>query len=337
MIDINTVKKSNKKIKISMMVFMVAALAVLLLKNSLPASKKEPAAKETLTGTISVSGAFALYPLAIQWAEQFQRLHPDVRMNISAGGAGKGIADAAGGAVDIGMASRDLFPEEIAHGAVGIAVAKDAVVPTISEDNPWLKILLKKGIKKKALANLWISSGEKTWGPITGTGVHASIHVYTRSDASGAAETWAAFFGKKQEDLEGTGVFGDPGLEEAVKRDPLGIGYNNLAYVFDAKTRKPVQGIRILPVDFQGTPAGIYGNLNSMVSAVAAGKYPSPPTRNLFLVIKKGPQKRAAAEFIRWILSKGQTYVMTAGYVRLSKGEILEQRRRLKTNEENRK
>ena len=60
----------------------------------------------SLEGTVTLSGAFALYPLANKWAEEFQKIHPDVRFNISAGGAGKGVADALSQAVDIGMVSR---------------------------------------------------------------------------------------------------------------------------------------------------------------------------------------------------------------------------------------
>ena len=64
------------------------------------------------------------------------------------------------------------------------------------------------------------------------------IHVYTRSDACGGGEMWAKFFGKKQEDLLGSGVFGDPGLAQAVKKDPLGIGFNNIGYVYDSNNQK---------------------------------------------------------------------------------------------------
>ena len=59
-----------------------------------------------LNGTLTISGAWALYPMMIRWSEEFQRIHPEVRFDISAGGAGKGMADAIGGAVDIGMVSR---------------------------------------------------------------------------------------------------------------------------------------------------------------------------------------------------------------------------------------
>jgi phosphate transport system substrate-binding protein len=66
-----------------------------------------------MEGTISLSGAFALYPLANKWAEEFKKTYPDVRFNISAGGAGKGVADALGQAVDLGMVSREVKEEEI--------------------------------------------------------------------------------------------------------------------------------------------------------------------------------------------------------------------------------
>ena len=70
------------------------------------------------------------------------------------------------------------------------------------------------------------------------------ISVYTRSDSCGAAETWAQYLGKKnQEDLKGVGVYGDPGLAEAVRKDLLGIGYNNLGFAYDFKAGLPLEGL----------------------------------------------------------------------------------------------
>src|SRR5690554_3928505 len=65
-----------------------------------------------IKGNISLSGAFALYPLANIWAEEFRKIHPDAKFNISAGGAGKGMTDALSGAVDLGMFSREIKDEE---------------------------------------------------------------------------------------------------------------------------------------------------------------------------------------------------------------------------------
>ena len=68
---------------------------------------------QELEGQISISGAFALYPMAVKWAEEFKKLHPKVNIDISAGGAGKGITDVLANMIDIGMVSREVYAEEI--------------------------------------------------------------------------------------------------------------------------------------------------------------------------------------------------------------------------------
>ncbi len=57
-------------------------------------SKNPVITRENTKGTISLSGAWALYPMAVRWAEEFRKIYPDVRIDLSAGGAGKGITDA---------------------------------------------------------------------------------------------------------------------------------------------------------------------------------------------------------------------------------------------------
>jgi phosphate transport system substrate-binding protein len=284
--------------------------------------------QDKLSGQISISGAFALYPMTVKWSEEFRKIHPDVRIDISAGGAGKGIADALGGMVEIGMVSREIYPEEISKGAFPIAVTKDAVVAVISEANPILNEILGKGLKKDAGNNIWISGKYTTWTQAFGVKSSSPIHIYTRSDACGAAEMWAKYFGKKQEDLLGVGVFGDPGLAQAVKRDPLGIGFNNIGYAYDAKTKQQVKGLRVVPLDLNGNgkiddDESFYNSMNDLIAAIASGKYPSPPARELFFVCKGNPKNnKALFEFIKWVLSEGQKFVHEAGYIALPEAKI---------------
>ena len=207
--------------------------------------------KDNLKGEISLSGAFALYPMVVKWAEEFKKIHPNVRIDISGGGAGKGMTDALAKVVDLGMVSRDVHDVEFKKGAVAFAVVKDAVVPTVNAANPLIRDIKAKGLKRNVALSLW--SGKcKTWGNVLGTTSKVPVHVYTRSDACGAAETWAAWFGKRQEDLEGTAVFGDPGVASAVQKDKVGIGFNNIAYAYDQKTRRPYAGLAIIPLDVNG-------------------------------------------------------------------------------------
>jgi phosphate transport system substrate-binding protein len=238
--------------------------------------------------TIKVSGAWALYPMMVKWAEEYHNIYPNVRIDISAGGAGKGMADALGGLVNIGMVSREIFPEEIEQGAFWVSVCKDAVVPTVSENNPLLEELLTKGVTRRVFMDVWINGNITTWGAVVGAGSKDAVHVYTRSDACGAAKTWAQYLGYNQEDLQGVAVYGDPGLAEAVRSDPLGIGYNNINYAYDMETKETVEGIVVIPIDLNENgkvdeDEDFYGNKDEVVEAIATGAYPSPPARNLHL------------------------------------------------------
>jgi phosphate transport system substrate-binding protein len=279
-------------------------------------------------GQISISGAFALYPMVVKWADEYNKVNPGVRFDISAGGAGKGISDALSGMVDIGMVSREVYPEELKKGAFPIAVTKDAVVATISDQNPALKDILSTGLKKDAGNNIWITGRYTTWSQAFGIKSASPIHIYTRSDACGAAEMWAKFFGRKQEDLLGVGVFGDPGLAQAVKRDPLGIGFNNIGYAYDASTKKQLKGLRVVPLDLNNNgkidpDENFYDSMNDLIAAITSGEYPSPPARELYFVLNGSPGKnKVLVDFIKWVLTDGQKFVNEAGYITLTQERI---------------
>jgi phosphate transport system substrate-binding protein len=291
--------------------------------------------QDKLSGQISISGAFALYPMAVKWSEEFRKINPEVRIDISAGGAGKGIADALGGMVEIGMVSREIYPEELSKGAFPIAVTKDAVVAVISESNPELNQILSKGLKKDAGTNIWITGKFTSWKQAFDVKGASPIHIYTRSDACGAAEMWAKYFGKKQEDLLGVGVFGDPGLAQAVKKDPLGIGYNNIGYAYDAKTKQQIKGLRVVPIDLNSNgkideDENFYNSMNDLIAAIASGKYPSPPARELYFVCKGNPKNnKVLTAFIKWVLSDGQKYIYEAGYITLPKEKVQSELKKL--------
>jgi phosphate transport system substrate-binding protein len=285
--------------------------------------------------TITISGAFALYPLAIKWGKEYEKIHPNVRIDISAGGAGKGMADVLSGNVDLAMVSRDINEEEQKQGAWGIAVTKDAVIATMNSNNPNKASILSKGVKKATFADIWTTGKIKTWGPVAGNSSTDPIQVFTRSDAAGAPETWAKYLGKKQEDLLGVGVYGDPGLAEAVKKDAKAVGFNNIVYVYDPTTKKPHEGITVIPIDVNENDTldaneNFYGSLNELMAAIAKGLYPSPPARELFFVSKGKVTNQGVAEFLNWVLTEGQKEVEAAGYVKLSDSKIQDELNKLK-------
>jgi phosphate transport system substrate-binding protein len=287
-------------------------------KNSGSTTHKE------LKGTISISGAFALYPMVTKWAEEFRKIHPDVRIDISAGGAGKGMTDALSGIVDLGMFSREISDVEKAKGVWWISVTKDAVLPTINSNSPVIDQILNRGISKDEFIKLFITREIKTWAELLGKNTNNSnINIYTRSDACGAAQMWGSFLDKDQESLIGIGIYGDPGMADAVKSDINGIGYNNIIYIYDITTREKHPGLEVIPIDLNNNGKiddneRFYNLLDDIMDAIKNEKYPSPPARELYFVAKEKPDRAEVSEFLKWIITEGQEFVKEGGYVRLT-------------------
>lgn len=289
-----------------------------------PKTKESYDSKKGYTGSISISGAFALYPIVVLWSEDFKKTHPNVRFNISAGGAGKGIADVLSNMVEIGLVSRDLHPQEIAKGALPIHVAQDAVLGTINSNHPNIALIRKRGFTNDELRGIFVDRRYINWRDIDPLFVDEPIEVYTRSDAAGAAETWAKFLGESQEGLRGIGIFSDPSLAQLIKEKETAIGFNNINYVYDLKTKTTSSGITVVPIDKNANgkidaEEDFYMHLDTLTSAIRDKRYPSPPTRDLTFVIRSGQHSPLLKAFIEFVLnSENQGYLLENGYVPLS-------------------
>ena len=301
----------------------VILIASTLLAACSPANNESNTSTDELSDTISISGAFALYPMMTVWAEEFTKLHPNVQFDVQGGGAGKGMTDTITGAVDIGMISRDIKPEEESQGIFWVPVTKDAVFPIISAENPVANQILAKGITQETFNKIYITGEITTWGEVAGNpSITEEIHIFTRSDAAGAAEQWAKYAGgKAQEDLQGIGVNGEPSMVDTVIKDPLGVGYSNLNSIFNLSSGELIPSIIIPPLDInengQADADEVYKVKQDAFDAVANGKYPSPPARFENLATKGKPTSVTLA-FITWILTDGQQFLESAGYVPLT-------------------
>ncbi len=263
-----------------------------------------------LKGTVTLSGAWAIYPTAVAWGAAFQKANPGVKVEVSAGGAGKGAADAIAGLVDVGMVSREPDPAEIQRGIAPVLVLHDAVFAVVSEKNPLLPVIMKKGLRREALVNMYITGNATTWDQVLEGAPKRPIHVFTRSDSCGAASSWAAYLGKKQEDLKGVGIYGDPGVLDTVQRDPVGIGFANFSYVF-GRDGKILPGIVLVPLDADGSgtaePGEVFKDRVAAVKAIEANRYPVA-RKNYFFV--KGKPSGLVKAFILFCLSEGGTRVV---------------------------
>lgn len=322
-------ERTQKKMKTLLVILILSTLGIMSLSGCTTQQKN----------VIKVEGAFALQPMMQVWATEYQKTHSNITIDINANGAGTGMADALKGIADIGMVSRAINNSEISQGAFWISCAKDAVVATMNADNPVKDILLAKGVTKQQFKDIFITGNISTWGQLIGNeSITDSIIVYTRSDACGAADTWAKYMGKYVQNDIGShvpldrisAVNGDNAVVAAVQGNRFAIGYDNTGYVYTKKltdnTVVSADGILPVPIDLNGNGTlepkeNVYTNRTAMVNAIIANVYPSPPARveNLATLHNFTGITR---DFVYWILTTGQQYVLDAGYVPLTQATI---------------
>lgn len=283
--------------------------------------------------TIKISGAFALYPMMIKWADEYQKLHPNITIDVQSGGAGLGMTNALNKISNIGMVSRAINQSEIQKGAYWVSVAKDAVVATINAENPAFNLIMAKGVTNQQFREIFINRTITTWGQLVGDpNITAPIVVYSRQDSCGAADTWAKYLGKYiQDDMTNRAnytITGDDQLAQSIVSDENGIGYNNIGYVYTAAGLQYNGKITPVPIDSNNNGVldeneSFYGNRTTLIKAINNNLYPSPPARMENLVTYQN-FTGVTKEFVYWILTEGQQYVLDSGYVLLP-SEVIQQ------------
>jgi phosphate transport system substrate-binding protein len=256
--------------------------------------------------TIENKGSDTLVNLALAWAEAYTQLHPEVRISVTGGGSGTGIAAMINGTVDIANASRKMKPEEVAAAeANGISpvefvVARDAIAVVINPSNPVDRLTLQQ------ISNIYI--GKITnWRQVGGE--DRPIVLLSRESNSG---TYVYFLenvvrmGKKDSDLlfspDTLLMPSSEGISAEVRQNPNALGYDGLGYV------TPDQKVVAVSRD----PSAPF--VLPSVETVNDGSYPVSRPLHMYTA---GEPTTAMRAYLDWILNDGQGLVMELGFVPL--------------------
>jgi phosphate transport system substrate-binding protein len=309
--------------------YLAPVLCSLILFSCGPRNSQKPAEtsnaepKENLAGNITISGAFALYPLVSRWASDFMALHPNVKIEVSEAGTGQGIADLISGKVKLAMISRALTDAEQDTGIWVIPVARDGVAPIVNQKNPFIKRIIREGITPDKFIRLYTKDASLTWGELLDTISKEKVVVYSRSDESGAASVWANFLYKEEKDLKGIKIKGDPEMISSIQNNPLSIGFCNFSFAFDGKTGERVDGIQVIPIDLDfdhviDRKEIPFSNIAKTHRGIWLGFYPKNLCRELTFGTMGKPKDPIIIEFLKYVLSKGQEAVKNSNYCELN-------------------
>lgn len=255
--------------------------------------------------SIENKGSDTIVNLALAWAERYQSLHPEVRISVTGGGTGTGIAALMNRTVDIANASRQITGVELEaarrNGAepVEFVIARDAIAVIVNPSNP-VKSLTLQQISDiySGKINNWAELGGED-RPIVRLSreTNSGTHVYFLEEV--------LRLGREEDDtLFSTDTLLLPsseGITSEVRDNPNAIGYDGLGYVTPDVSMVAVAvaegGEYVIP----------------SADTVNSGSYPI--ARDLYMYTAEQPTG-VVKEYLDWILSpEAQEIVTELGFV----------------------
>ena len=252
-------------------------------------------------------GSDTIVNLALAWAEAYQEAHPEIRIAVTGGGSGTGIAGLINGTVDIANASRQMKAEEVEKArANGISpvehvIASDAIAIVVHPSNPVDRLTLQQlsDIFSGKITNWSEVGGEDRPIVLLSRESNSGTHVYFLEEVVRLGE-------KENKTLFSPDTLLMPsseGISAEVRQNPNAIGYDGLGYVTpDQKT-----------IAVAANPDGLF--VQPSIETVNRGTYPI--ARDLYMYTAGEPEG-AIAEYLDWIRSpEGQVIVGELGFVPL--------------------
>lgn len=87
-------------------------------------------------GKITVAGSSSVTPVMEKLAEAYEKLNPEIKIEVQMSDSTTGVNSALNGVCEIGIASRELKDSEKAKGALQTKIAIDGIAVIINKENP---------------------------------------------------------------------------------------------------------------------------------------------------------------------------------------------------------
>ena len=283
----------------------VAFILILLLLTACTSQAQNTALPTQATAYIENKGSDTIVNLALAWAERYQVSHPEVRISVTGGGSGTGIAALINGTVDLANASRKIKDEEIlqAHAEgnepIEFVIARDAIAVIVHPDNPVNQLTLQQisDIYSGKIENWQEVGGEDRPIVRLSRETNSGTHVYFLEEV--------LRLGSSEDDkLFATNTLLLPsseGITSEVRQNPNAIGYDGLGYVTPEEkmiaVAESAAGPFVLP----------------SADTVNQGLYPI--ARDLYMYTNGEPEGALKA-YLEWILGdEAQQIVIELGFV----------------------
>ncbi|HEX9838586.1 MAG TPA: phosphate ABC transporter substrate-binding protein [Anaerolineales bacterium] len=286
-------------------ILLIIMLFVIVISASCGPASSEEAASDSPAAYIENKGSDTIVNLALAWAERYQSNHPEVRISVTGGGSGTGIASLINGTVDLANASRKIKEEEIDEAKsngiepVEHIIARDAIAVIVNPENPVSQLTLKQ------ISDIY-SGRYSNWSEVGGDDrpivrlsreTNSGTHVYFLETVLrlGNSDDKTLF------SMDTLLLPSSEGIIAEVRQNPNAIGYDGLGYV-----PKDLKMIAIAEEE---------GGAYVLPSIPTVNDKSYPIARDLYMYTD-GQPTGIVKEYLDWILSpEAQEIVAELGFV----------------------
>lgn len=301
---------------------------------------------------INGAGATFPYPLYSKWFSEYNKANPTVKINYQSVGSGAGIKQLIAKTVDFGASDAPMKDEEIkAAGAAVVHIPTVLGAVVVSYNLPGVTGSIK--LSPELISDIFMGKIKK-WNDPKIAAENAGVTlpdvfvtpVY-RSDGSGTTSVFTDYLAKVSPEWSksvgagksvkwptGLGAKGNEGVAGVLKQTPGSVGYIEQVYAMTNKLAvasvKNAAGKYVMP-SLESVSAAAEGALKAMpadyrvsiTNAQGANSYPIAAFTYI-LVYKKlnAANGKDFIQFLKWSMSKGQTYAKELAYAPLPKSLV---------------
>ncbi len=273
-------------------------------------------------GTFTISCTPDLYSMASQWAKEYNRINPDVRIE---------VINLTGRNIDQGTDENLSFVSNQSRAIINneanwkMVIGRDVIVPFINAANPYLKELMNNGISQEKFTQLFNNMDKQNWGTLVAESKNTAVHLYMVNDETVKAGV-AKFLKSTKVPVAGIIVGNKDEVVMAVQNDLYAIGFSKIVDIKGMDSYGLAENLRLLPIDKNGNGTieymeDIYSDANTLLRGVWIGKYPKSLYSNIYAFSKKQPTNETEMAFLSWVLTDGQKYLIANGYCSLINSE----------------
>jgi phosphate transport system substrate-binding protein len=275
----------------------------------------EPTTRPSGQKIVIITGARFSYELVQQWIDDYNKVVPDVQLVIES----RGSSDPTKYDVLAEVYEQDAAIKETRE---YVNVGRYAILPVATAKSKFAEHYSKKGLTKELIQQIYFHNlfadkekQEEIKTPFT---------VYTRLQKAGVPIVFSRYFGFEQKDINGKAIAGsDEHLLKALLRDSTGISYLPLPLIYDQKSRQPVSGLSVIPVDLDGNgkvndDERFYGNADEVLTKLESSspkEIKNIPVEYLHLSVDRKNASPEAIAFVKWVNENGQSYLHRFGYL----------------------